>query len=441
MRMMPRTDPVAGDESLPKRVSVVVIGGGIVGASTALALAQKGVSVALCEKGEIGAEQSGRNWGWARIGNRDPREIPLMIESKRLWLAMNETVGGETGYRRAGAMYLCETEADVARHRRWVEHARLYQLDHTVLSSDEIAALLPGATRSWPGALYSPTDGRAEPQKAAPAIALGARRKGAAILTRCAVRGIDTRAGRVSGVLTEKGAIACESVVLAGGAWSRLFCGNLGVEFPQLKVRASVMRTAPLDGAPTSGTGGRGFAFRKRLDGGYTVANRGASTAEIVPDSFRLFFRYMPALRAQWNDLRLRLGGRFLEELRMPRRWSLDAESPFERVRILDPEPDHGLLDAAYAMLARTFPIFDGVKILDRWAGFVDVTPDVVPVMGPVASTPGFFIASGFSGHGFGIGPGAGRLMADLVTGDPPIVDPQPFRLERFSDGSPIVIH
>jgi glycine/D-amino acid oxidase-like deaminating enzyme len=439
--MMPRPDPVTSDAQLPKRVSVVVIGGGIAGTSTALALAQKGVPVALCEKGEIGAEQSGRNWGWARIGNRDPREIPLMIESKRLWRTMNETVEGETGYRRPGVLYLCETEADIARYEQWIAHARLYQLDHRILSGDEVAALLPGATRRWPGAIYSPSDGRAEPQKAAPAIALGARRKGAAILTNCAVRGIETSAGRVSGVVTEKGRIACESVVLAGGAWSRLFCGNLGIEFPQLKVRASVMRTAPVDGAPEANAGGNGYAFRKRIDGGYTVANRGASTAEIVPDSFRLFFQYMPALRAQWSDLRLRLGGRFVEELRTPRRWSLDAVSPFERVRVLDPEPDNDLLDEAFSALVKTFPVFAGAGILDRWAGLIDVTPDVIPVLGPVASTPGFFIASGFSGHGFGIGPGAGRLIADLVTGAPPIVDPKPFRLERFSDGSPLVIH
>lgn len=125
----------------------------------------------------------------------------------------------------------------------------------------------------------------------------------------------------------------------------------------------------------------------------------------------------------------------------MPRKWALDAVSPFETVRTLDPEPDHALLDQAYATLIKTFPVFANVQILDRWAGFIDVTPDVVPVIGPVSSTPGFFIASGFSGHGFGIGPGAGRLAADLVTGSSPIVDPAPYRLERFFDGSPIVIH
>jgi glycine/D-amino acid oxidase-like deaminating enzyme len=439
--MMPRLDPVAGDSELPQRVAVVVIGGGIVGTSTALALAKKGVSVALCEKGEIGAEQSGRNWGWTRIGNRDPREIPLAIEALRLWRGLNAEIEGETGFRQPGVMYLAENERDVARFEAWVAHAKTYQIDARVLSSAEVAELLPGATRRWPGAIYSPTDGRAEPQKASPAIAHGARRRGAAILTGCAVRGIETQAGRVCAVITEKGRIACDSVVLAGGAWSRLFCGNFGIEFPQLKVRASVMRTAPLSGAPEHAAGGAGFAFRKRLDGGYTIANRGASTAEIVPDSFRLFGKFMPAMRVQWNDLHLRLGRRFLEEWRTPRRWALDAVSPFEQVRTLDPTPDDALLDQARDTLARIFPVFADVKIVDRWAGFVDVTPDVVPVISPVAAVPGFFIASGFSGHGFGIGPGAGHLMADLVTGDPPIVDPKPFRYERFSDGSPIVIN
>ena len=71
-----------------------------------------------------------------------------------------------------------------------------------------------------------------------------------------------------------------------------------------------------------------------------------------------------------------------------------------------------------------------------QWAGMIDVTPDAVPVISAVDSLPGFFIATGFSGHGFGIGPGAGRLVADLVTGSDPIVDPTPFRLTRFSDGS-----
>jgi glycine/D-amino acid oxidase-like deaminating enzyme len=437
----PRPDPVASDAAVPARAAAVVIGGGIIGTSTALALADKGIDVVICEKGDIGGEQSSRNWGWCRTQGRDPREIQLSLEANRIWRGLNARVQGETGFRAEGVIYLCNTEAELAYYEAWLEKARIYQVDARMLSREEVAKLLPGATRTWLGGIYSPSAGRAEPQKAAPAIANGARRLGATILTRCAVRGVETTAGRVSAVVTEAGRIATDTVVLAGGAWSRLFCGNHGIDLPQLKVRGSVMRTSPVEGVPVPSVAGRGFAFRRRLDGSYTVANRGWSVAEVVPDSFRLFFKYMPALRAQWKDLGLRIGERFLAELRTPRCWSLDGPSPFEAERTLDPDPDTHILDAAKKNLAATFPAFAGVKVLDQWAGLIDVTPDVVPVIGPVASWPGFHIATGFSGHGFGIGPAAGQLMADIVTGDRPLIDPRPLRLERFSDGSPLVIN
>ena len=287
--MAPRVDPVASDEMVPPRADVVVIGGGIIGASTALFLAQKGISVALCEKGHIAGEQSSRNWGWCRKMVRDPRELPLVIESLRLWERMNETVEAETGFRTCGIMYLGESEADLARLETWLEHAREYQLDTHVIGAGEVAERLPGLSKKWAGALYTPSDGKGEPQLAAPAIANAARRAGATILTHCAVRGVETAGGRISGVVTERGRIACQSVVLAGGAWSRLFCGNLGVELPQLKVLGSVMRTERLDGGPeVSASGGR-FGYRKRVDGGYTVSTLGVRTASngVASSSFQ----------------------------------------------------------------------------------------------------------------------------------------------------------
>jgi glycine/D-amino acid oxidase-like deaminating enzyme len=224
--------------------------------------------------------------------------------------------------------------------------------------------------------------------------------------------------------------------VLAGGAWSRLFCGNLGIELPQLKVLASVMRTERLDGGPEiSATGGR-FGYRKRLDGGYTVSTLGVRTVDIVPDSLRLFRQYLPTVQIHWKKLRFRIGQRFLEEWRVPRRWTLDQASPFEAVRVLDPEPDPVGLDRALGSISESFPLFRSATIAERWGGMIDVMPDAVPVISAVDTLPGFFIATGFSGHGFGIGPGAGRLMADMVTGAPPIVDPAPFRLSRFTDSS-----
>jgi glycine/D-amino acid oxidase-like deaminating enzyme len=247
------------------------------------------------------------------------------------------------------------------------------------------------------------------------------------------VRGLETQAGRVSAAVTEKGRIACSTVVLAGGAWSRLFCGNLGLDLPALKVLGSVMRTAPIAGAPEITAGGSDFAFRKRLDGGYTVTRRGADVAPIVPDSFRLFLDFLPALRTSWRELRLRVGRRFVEEWQMPRRWSLDEATPFERIRVLDPEPVEAILDQGRRNTAEAFPAFAGMTVVEKWAGLIDVTPDAVPVMSAVDQVPGLFLATGFSGHGFGLGPGAGRLMADLVTGAAPVVDPAPFRFTRFA--------
>ena len=113
----------------------------------------------------------------------------------------------------------------------------------------------------------------------------------------------------------------------------------LGVDFPQLKLLGSVMRTAPLDGAPEYAVGASNFAFRKRLDGGYTIAQRGANVTPIVPDSFRLFFDFLPALTKQWRELRLRIGRRFIEEWNIPRRWALDVSRRSNAVRVLDPEP------------------------------------------------------------------------------------------------------
>ncbi|HWB52192.1 MAG TPA: FAD-binding oxidoreductase [Stellaceae bacterium] len=434
--MAPRVDPVASDEKLPARADVVIIGGGIIGTSAALFLAQKGISVALCEKGHIAGEQSSRNWGWCRKMARDPREIPLVIESLRLWERMNETVEAETGFRTCGIMYLGETEADLARLEAWLEHAREYQLDTHVIGGAEVAGRLTGLEKKWAGALYTPSDGKGEPQLAAPAIATAARRHGAAVLTQCAVRGVETAGGRVAGVVTERGRISCQSAVLAGGAWSRLFCGNLGVELPQLKVLGSVMRTEKLDDGPEISASGALFGYRKRMDGGYTVATLGVRTIDLVPDNFRLMMDYLPAVRLHWKKLRFRFGSRFVEEWRTKRRWSLDEATPFEAVRTLDPAGDPFVLERARASIAESFPAFRNIKVAESWGGLIDVMPDAIPVISAVDRLPGFYIATGFSGHGFGIGPGAGRLVADMVAGGPTIVDPAPFRLSRFTDGS-----
>lgn len=432
----PYVVPVHGDENLPEAVDVVVIGGGIIGTSTALELAERGHKVALCEKGGIGHEQSSRNWGWVRVARRDPREVPLMVEAMRIWKGLDARTGRDSGYTRCGIIYSAETEQELEEHRLWTRNLDGHDVPHEILSTGETDAILGPNTMGFSGALHTPTDGRAEPQKAAPAIAEAARDKGAYILTECAVRGLQLSGGKVSGVVTERGEIKCDAVVLAGGAWSSLFCGNNGLDLPQLRVLNSVMRTKPLEGGPSATMSAGGFAFRKRQDGGYTIADGDINVVDIVPDTFRYGLRFLNAYKAEWRALRFRFGWRFLDEARYKRRWSLETPSPFEYNRVLDPVPSAKVLNATLDRLKKGFPFFQKAEIAQTWGGMIDVTPDAIPVIDKVEAIPGFHIATGFSGHGFGIGPAAGRLMADIVSGDPHVVPADAFRFSRFSDGS-----
>ena len=430
---MPVPSPVPNEQTQPEKVDVVVIGGGIAGICTALELNERGLSVAICEKGIVAGEQSSRNWGWCRQMGRDPRELPLMQHSMQIWRQMHQRTGEDVGYRECGVAYLCDTEAKLAKRQRWHDnYAGAYELSSKMMTAAEANALTPGAATKWLGGLHTVDDGRAEPTLAVPAMARAAIRAGVYVLQSCAVRGLERQAGEVCGVVTEHGAIACQQVVLAGGAWSRRFCHNAGVSLPQLTVINSVMRTGPLEAGIETSMAAADFAIRKRLDGGYTVAHATLSMADIMPDSFRLLPDFWPVLKEEWRDYRFRIGQRFLDEARLKRTWENDEKSPFEQVRILDPKPNSAIQSAALKSVQKSLPAFQNAEIAERWAGVIDVTPDVVPVISPVDNIPGFFMATGFSGHGFGLGPGAGKLMAQLVCGEEPCVDPTPFSLNRF---------
>jgi glycine/D-amino acid oxidase-like deaminating enzyme len=371
---------------------------------------------------------------------RDRREIPLAIASLQIWDTLDARIGGETGFQRSGILYISETVQDIANRDAWLAIARAHGVDSRQIGPDETSALMVGAATRYKGALYTPSDGRAEPQTAVPAIAAGARRAGACLIAGCAVRGIERSAGRVSAVVTEKGRIETGTVVLAGGAWSRLFCKGLGIRLPQLKVRNTVLRTAPVEGGPKGAGATSTYAYRKRLDGGYTIANGGANLHPIVPDSFAFFRDFQPARKAEAESVQVGFSAQSWRELFEIGPVPLDRPGAFERHRILDPRPDPRSVLRAFAQARKVFPAFRQVEPVQIWAGLIDVTPDAVPVISHAETVPGLVIATGFSGHGFGIGPGAGHLVADLVTGDTPIVDPAAFRLSRFTDGTPIEI-
>lgn len=435
----PVPDPVEPDTDLPARADVVIVGGGIIGVSTALELAERGHSVVLLEKGVIAGEQSSRNWGWVRLSRRDPREIELMAASIRLWEGMAERVGTDVGYRQCGIAVPFYSQRFKAANVAWLDHLEGTQHRVGAIAAQELDAMLPDMQLAHDGALFSPTDGRAEPQRAAPAIARAARARGAVIVTGCAVRALSCEGERVSGVVTERGTIEAQTVVVAGGAWSRLLLKTAGVTLPQLKVLNSVARTEPLADGPDITVRGPAFSVRKRADGGYTVSTLASNIVDVTPDSLRFFREFMPIMRMEWKGLRPRLTRRFLDELRDARPRRPHEASPFERTRVLDPEPSVAMTDKAVKRLAEAFPVFRDVKIAQRWAGLIDVMPDAVPVISTVPDRPGLVVATGFSGHGFGLGPGAGKLAADIASGATPFLDPSAFRFARFTDGSPIV--
>ena len=417
---------------LPDSTSVVIIGGGIVGICAALTLAERGVPVVVLEKGHIAAEQSSRNLGWIRKTSRHAEDVPLAQAADKIWSNLSERVDAPVGYRQAGIMFLGDTDEQMAIHEKWLDSVAGLDLDSTLLSKAELDKLVPGGNGSWKGAVYTPSDGRGEPTLATSAIANAAIKYGATIVQQCAVRTLSMQAGKVSGVITELGEIRCDQVLLAGGAWSRRFLGNLGVQLPTLPVIASVLRTKPIKGPTEIAVGGSDFSFRKHQDGGFIIMQRGKVDAPLTLDHLKIGLQFKDQLRFGKDALNISFGKEFFEDLSTPRSWTANKRSPFESIRVREPRINHGLLDDAMRNTINAWPIFKDAELEESWAGLIDVTPDSMPVIDRVQDIPGLTVATGFSGHGFGTGPAAGQLAADIVMNDSPLVAPAPYRFNRF---------
>jgi len=416
--------PVAFRDPLPAECDVVVIGGGIAGIATAYFLAGRGAKVVLCEKGRVGGEQSSRNWGWVRQQGRDAAELPIMIEANRIWQGLAEKTGEkDLAFTQSGCLYIAETGAGRAKYESWYEHARQYQLGTKLLTPAELRARHPNIRGDFTCAMITESDGRAEPFVAIPAFARAAQRAGVAVIEECAVRTLDIAGGRVAGVVTEKGRVKAAQVVLAAGAWSTHFAHNMGVDLPQLAVRSTVARTEPAPDVYGPNISTPGITLRRRADGGYSVSSGDLAEHYLSRKSFRYAVKFLKLLRASARDVRVRLA----------------APSPFERMRVLNPEPSPIVVRRIEERLGRRFPDLAEVKLAEAWAGMIDVTPDAVPTLGEEPGLAGLYYATGLSGHGFGIGPAVGRVMADLMTGRDPGHDLTRFRPSRFFDGSEIV--
>ncbi|QDC01889.1 FAD-binding oxidoreductase [Mesorhizobium sp. 8] len=431
-------DPIRYPGPPPKASEVVVVGGGVIGVTTALFLAQRGIPVTLLEKGRVAAEQSSRNWGWVRKQGRDEGELPVAIEAGRLWRQLAEECGEDIGLVETGVTYLAETDKELAGFDDFMRLAAAHDLDTRLLDGSETAKLIPGMARKFAGAMTTPSDMRAEPWLAVPALARLAARKGATIVENCAVRTLDIAAGKVRGVWTEAGFIEASTVLVAAGAWSSLFLRKHGVSIPQLSVRSTVAATEAMPEVHPGAAADDHIAFRRRRDGGYTLAAGGGSQLYVGPDAFRHVVKYLPALRANPFGVRYSPAAPsgFPDGWTTPRDWTAETQTPFERMRVLNPAPERSKLQAVEKNFGALFPQLGKVRLEASWAGMIDAMPDVVPVVDRVEALPGLFVATGMSGHGFGIGPGFGRVVADLIQGNAVGHDMSRFRLSRFSDGS-----
>ena len=307
-----------------------------------------------------------------------------------------------------------------------------------MLTRAETAELMP--SQKWAGAMYTASDMKAEPWLAVPAMARAATRAGVVIRENCAVRGLDIAAGRVAGVVTEAGRVAADRVVLSGGAWSSLFLRRHGISIPQLSVRATVAATTPLPEVFAGGGVDDQIAFRYRADGGYSLASGGFHELFIGPDAFRALPKFLKQLAEDPFGTRYKLSAPkgYPDAWTTPRNWADDEPSPFEAMRILNPAPKESKVEEIRQKFAEAFPQLGEVKIATAWAGMIDTMPDVVPIVDHVPTLQGLTLATGMSGHGFGIGPGIGRVTAQLVNGQTPSHDLSRFRFGRFTDGSPI---
>ena len=423
---------------MDRTADVVIIGAGIAGTATAYYLAKGGASVVVCEKGEIAGEQSSRNWGFVRQQGRDPAEIPLMMEANKIWRGLERELNADLEWLSAGNMVTFANAEEGAGWEAWRQTALEFGLDAQILTRAEADAMIPGNAFDCHGAIFTETDGQAEPRKVTVALARAASGRGVEFLTNCAVFEVERTGGAVSGVVTEQGIIRAPVVVCAAGAWSGRMLRTLGLKLPQMWIKGSVARTTP--GPIVSHTATwTGVAFRQRRDGSFNIAQRSADhdlTLESVlnlPSFLGSFAANRRAIKLHLNRLSLDLmAGSFSKA-------ALAKELTSHR--ILDPEPNHKVLDDTLAALHRLLPETRDVRIERKWAGYIDMAPDMLPTLDALDDPKGLVLATGFSGHGFGMGPIVGRLISELILKGEASLNLDAFRFARYSDGTKLTPH
>ncbi len=421
--------------NLPAQVDVAIIGGGAAGIATAYALLGRGVSVAVFEKGLVAAEQSSRNWGWCRTLGRDLRELPMAKLSVDRWRNLEADTGVDAGFRQTGVEFVTDDAREMETWENWLATARALDVPARLLSAREANASHAWRGKPWIGGIRTETDGYAEPSRAIPLLAKYLMTRGVHVFQECAVNELMTEGQRVVGVRTELGTVRAGKVVLAGGAWSSLFCRRHRLSLPILRVHSTACATRPLDIGGAAPVRTPDFSLRPRDDGGAVLAKSGRGTIHIVPDLLRYGPQFISLYRARQGKVSLSFGREFFSQAWMELRYVRFGKAPFSGHRVLDPAPDMRLIAHSYSDAAAVMEGFAPGTHASAWSGVIDNTPDSIPVVSDVQHMPGLYLCTGFSGHGFSSSMGAGQCLAELIVEGRASLDIGALSHARMADG------
>jgi sarcosine oxidase subunit beta len=372
---------------LPQRADIVVVGGGVIGTSSAFHLAEVGADVCLLERSELASGSTSRAAGGIRAQFSDPLNIALGLRSIAAYERFAERPGAEIDLRQVGYLFLLDTPAAVTSFERSVELQNEHGVPSRFVSLDEARQLCPIAGLDGVlAATFSPIDGHASPEAVVQGYAAGARRHGAAVVTYCEVTEIETRGDDITGVLTSLGRIEASTVVCAAGAWSPALARMVGVELPVEPVFREIGYTGPADIA--------------------------GSIPLTVDFSTGLYFhREGPGLLFGMADRSQQPG--------------------------FDASTDPSWLERVTEVAERRLPALLELGIAGGWKGYYEVTPDHNALIGEASRVSRFVYAAGFSGHGFLQPPAVGEIVRDVVLGREPFVDVAPLSVERFEHAAP----